>query len=238
VLRVKKIPKKDLFGIFFVIKSFGTTWDSYYGTIDALRPLFELKDFKKNISGFYINRIDGLVRISYFVSEENKQRAISIFKNFFKVNTISEVKIQRPTKTIVAEQYGGEELEERFRDFLALETQIGLELTKADLLHVKRLFATYCWQVRIASSPVKKHFEPTFNKYSQSYFSLTNTEKKRFLRELEERPNWAHMMVNFILGLDFKTYLFRKPKSISEINTILKQCNLDFQIPLDWKPMP
>lgn len=236
MLRVKKIPKKDFFGIFFVIKSFGTTWDSYYGTIDVLRSLFELKDFDKYVSGFYINRIDELARISYFVSEENIQRAISIFQNFFKENEISEVKTEPAKKIFVAEKYGGKELEERFRYFLALETQIGLELIKADLLHSRILFATYRLQVCRAFLPVKKHFEPTFNKHSPTYVSLPNEEKEKFFDDLGWL-NWAHMMVNFVLGSDWRAIRYGRPYSISEINKILEQCNLDFQIPLDWKPM-
>ena len=235
---VSKISKEDLFGLFFVRKSYGTNWDSYYGTIDILRPLLKSKDFNKTVSGFYINHIDELVRISYFVSEGSEQKAISIFRNSFEENGISEIKAQPPTKTIVAKQYGGEELEEHFRYFLALETQIGLDLIKADLLHARSLFAAYCWQVRIASLPVTRHFEPTFKKHSQTYTSLSTTEKEQFLVELEERLSWTHMMVNFVLGLDFKIYRARGPLSILEINQILERSDLGFQIPLDWKPMP
>jgi hypothetical protein len=237
-LGISKISKEDLFGLFLVRKSCGTNWDSYYGTIDALRPLFKNEDFSKTVSGFYLNHINESVRISYFVSEESKQKAISIFQNFFEENGISEIKSQPPIKTIVADQYGGEECEERFRYFLVLETQIGLEIIEADLLHARSLFATYCWQVRLASLPVKKHFEPTFTKYSQVYASLANTEKEQFLGELEQRLSWIHMMVNFVLGLDFKIYRAIGPLSIPEINKILERSNLGFQIPLGWKSTP
>jgi hypothetical protein len=65
--------RKIFFGLSFVRKSCGTNWDSYYGTIDALRPLFKSEDFSKTVSGFYLNHINESVRISYFVSEESKQ---------------------------------------------------------------------------------------------------------------------------------------------------------------------
>jgi len=100
-LRVRKIPKEDLFGLFFIKKSYESKWDFYYGTIDALRPLFESKDFNRIISGFYINLIGESVRISYFVSEENKQKAISIFQNFFKEKEISEFEAQPATKKLL-----------------------------------------------------------------------------------------------------------------------------------------
>ena len=41
--------------------------------------------------------------------------------------------------------YGGEEL--RFRRFLFTYTLIGLEIMETDLLHARRLFATFRWQV-------------------------------------------------------------------------------------------
>lgn len=67
MLGIRKIPREDLFGLFFVRKSYGTNWDSYYGTIDALRPLLESEDFSKIVSGFYTSHINESVRISYFV---------------------------------------------------------------------------------------------------------------------------------------------------------------------------
>jgi len=199
---IQKISKEDLFGIFFVRKPDRTEWVSYYNTINALRPLLEAKGFNKIVNGFYLNHIHELVRISYFVSEANRHKAISIFQNFFKENGISEIQSQPPSELIVAEKYGGEELEERFRYFLALETRIGLELIKADLLQARILFATYCLQIRKASLPVREHFEPTFLEYSPTYASLSSEEKEQFLRDLEKRPDWTHLMVNFVLGMD------------------------------------
>jgi hypothetical protein len=70
------------------------------------------------------------------------------------------------------------------------------------------------------------------------YASLANTEKEQFLGELEQRLSWIHMMVNFVLGLDFKIYRAIGPLSIPEINKILERSNLGFQIPLGWKSTP
>ena len=97
-MRVRKIPKEDLFGLFFIKKSYESKWDFYYGTIDGLRPLFESKEFNRIISGFYVNLIGESVRISYFVSKENKQLAISIFQSFFKKKEISEFEAVPATK--------------------------------------------------------------------------------------------------------------------------------------------
>jgi len=78
VLGIRKIPREDLFGLFFVRKSYGTNWDSYYGTIDALRPLLESEDFSKIVSGFYTSHINESVRISYFVKIDKESFTIHI----------------------------------------------------------------------------------------------------------------------------------------------------------------
>jgi len=238
-LGIRKIPREDLFGLVFIKKSYGSKWDFYYNTIGALRPLFKSKDFNEIITGFYVNLIDESLRISYFVGEENKQKATSIFQNFFKEKELLEIKTEPPTKKIVAEKYGGEELEERFRYFLALETQIGLELIKADLLHARALFVTYRLQVFKGGLPLREHFEPTLLRYSPTYVSLSNEEKEQFLTDLENHPSWMHMMVNFVLGVDFRyVYPDGKPLPIPRINEILERANLGFRIPLDWKTTP
>jgi len=236
VLTVKNIPKQDLFGIFFIRKSGVTEWDSYYNTIAALRPLFNYEELIKIVSGFYLNHIDKSARISYFVSEANSEKATFMFRDFFKKNGISEIQFQPPSQAVVAAKYGGEELEERFRYFLTLETQIGLELMKADLLHGRILFATYCLQIRKASLPVRQHFEPTFVKYSPTYVSLSKDEREQFLSDLQTRLSWTHMMVNFVLGCDFQVPIDGRPHSIPEINEVLKRNDMGFQIPLGWKP--
>lgn len=248
-MEIKKISKHDLFGRFFVKKTDGTRWDSYYKTLDALRPFFGDKEFGKVVNGFYLNICGDYdsVRISYFVSKANVKKTVSLFKNFFEKTEILEIQNSVPPREIIlAKEYGGEEYEERFRNFLDLGTQIGLELISGDLLQAKILFATYRWQVRKAGLPFREHFEPTFEKYSPTYNSLSDEEKDQFFTDLEEWPNphqvdWAHMMVNFVLGCDWNKALLSpfyltpgRPLPIPEINRLIR--DLGFQIPLDWKP--
>ena len=116
----------------------------------------------------------------------NFEKSASIFKQFCRNNGISVKGSKPPKEASVAEKYGGEEFEERFRNFLVLETQIGLELINRDLLHAIFLFATYRWQVKKASLSFNKHFEPTFKKYSSTYNSLSDDEKEQFFTDLEE----------------------------------------------------
>lgn len=250
---IKRTSKDDLFGIFHVKKPDVINGVSYYKTLDALRPLFKDKEFNQIIKGFYLNVSGRLpkdfdsVRISYFVDKLNCEKVVVIFKQFFRDNGLLEIKSNEyPHEIILAKNYGGEKYEERYRNYLVLETQIGLDLIKTDLLHARILFATYRWQVRKASLPFKEHFEPIFKKYSPTYNSLSDEEKDKLFTDLAFWPNppqvdWAHMMVNFVLGFDWNwvfsdpNYLTPgKPLSIREINKIVK--NLGFQIPLDWKP--
>jgi hypothetical protein len=245
-MAIKKILREDLFGRFFVKKPDGEKWESYYKTIEALRPLFAREEFKESVNGFYLNIAGNFdtVRISYFVDEQNRDKAVSIFRQYFKDNRLLETGFAPPRTIILALHYGGEKYEERFRTFLNLETQIGLDLIKGNLLHARILFAIYRWQIRKASLPFREHFEPTFEKYSLIYNALSEEEKREFFADLKMWPNppqvdWAHMMVNFVLGCDWNTvfgdpnYLTPgKPLSISEINEIVKP--LKFQIPSDW----
>jgi hypothetical protein len=250
-MEMKRILRDDLFGIFFVKKPDGTKWQSYYNTIDSLRTLFQDEKFRKVVDGFYLNICGNFdsVRISYFISRSNSQKALSVFQHFFRNNKIVEIKpFEKPKRIVLAQFYGGGKFEEQFRNFLVLETKIGLDLIKTDLLQARILFATYRWQVRKASLSFRDHFELVFKKYSKTYNSLSEDEKDQFFTDLEEWPNppqvdWAHMMVNFVLGCDWNSifgdpnYLTpSRPLSIPEINKILSNSNLGFQIPLDWKP--
>ncbi len=214
-----------------------------------MRPLFIKHEFEEVITGFYLN-ITGdydAVRISYFVNEMDSGRAVAVFRDYFKKTNLVEItEHESPREIIIARQYGGQEFEEDFRIYLNLYSQIGLELLQADLLHSRILFATYRWQVRKASLPFRKHFEPTFERFSPTYNSFTEDEKQYFISLLENWPNppqvdWAHMMVNMIVGYDWM-WVFRDPNyltpdnplSIPEINKFVRP--LGFQIPLDWRP--
>jgi hypothetical protein len=189
-----------------------------------------------------LNHINNSVRISYFVDEKECDKAISVFRAFFTNNKMLETEnFSFPHKDIIAEKYGGLSYEQRFRNFLANYTQIGLELLHGNSLHSRRLFTVYRFQVRQASVPFEEYFEPTFNKYSSFYSSMSDKEKLQFFADLKEWPNyqhteWAHMMVNMIVGCDWSYPPFYAPLTITKINEILKRDNVGFQIPLTWKP--
>jgi len=57
-ITAKEIPTNDFFGIFWVKKPEWLNWNSYFKTIDALRPLFFAEEFEKVVHGFYLNHIN------------------------------------------------------------------------------------------------------------------------------------------------------------------------------------
>ena len=178
---------------------------------------------------------------------KSSEKAVSVFRDYFKQNHLVEIKEHSfPNETVIARKYGGKKYEADFRIYLNLYTQIGLDLLQEDLLQSKILFATYRWQVRKASLPFREHFEPTFMRFSPSYNSFSDEEKQYFFSLLEKWPNppqvdWAHMMVNMILGCDWN-WVFMDPNyltpdmplSIPEINKHVRR--LGFAIPINWRP--
>ena len=248
-----KIPKDALFGIFYVKSHDGEQFDSYYRTINLLSPLLSSSRFSETIIGFYLNFISQRyrdpcrlsIRISYFVSKSRVSDAQCMFREFLLQNGLTEAGQENPLPIVLAKDYGGPSFEEPFRNFLNLQNRIGLELINGNLLYARCLFATYRWQVRIAGLPIRAHFEPAFRRYSQTYNDLSDSEKDQFFLDLQVWPNphkvdWAHFMVNLVLGDDWHDEIFgsnyippEKPLSIPEINMKLKERG--FQIPLDWK---
>jgi hypothetical protein len=240
---MKDVPVKDLFGIFYVKKIDAFKWESkyelYYKTIDSLRELFGDREFKKVVHGFYLNNIDS-VRVSYFVDEKEIEKSMILFQEFFAKNRIQEIrKRETPHTAIVAKNYGGLGYEQRFRNFLRNYTQIGLELLQGNLLHSRRLFTVYRFQVKQKSVPFEEFFEPTFRKYSPSYVSFSDRGKSQFFNDLKtstpSTTEWAHMMINMIVGCDWNL-LPSSPIPIQEINDVLIRDNLGFRIPDAWNP--
>ena len=244
-MNLNRITETDLFGTFHLRVPGGDKYAGYYSSLDAIRPLLNSEEWKENVTGFYLNvagDFDG-VRISYWTtSPERTQQTVDEFVAEHGLEYIRNP--STPVQTRNSQQYGGEEL--RFRRFLATYTQIGLDIMEADLLNARRLFATFRLQVMIGRQPYKPHFIGTFENHSPFYNNLSDAEKDQFWLDIAHWPNppqvdWAHMMVNMVLGCDWNQ-IFQQasiaplpPLSISEINQIIR--NQGFQIPKDWQPI-
>ena len=131
-MTITEISKDDFFCRLFVKEKKGKRWECYYKTIVALRPLFISTEFNEWVNGFYLNNQGDFdtVRISYFVDDTNRQKAISVIRQYVLEAELLETKYSPPRKIVLAQKYGGRDYEERFRTFLNLETQIGLDLIK------------------------------------------------------------------------------------------------------------
>lgn len=242
---LSRLQESDLFGRFYLKVSGSRQFDTYFQTIDALRPLLNSREWNEAVTGYYINVAGNnmdTVRLSYFSSNTDAVRNYA--ESFCRQHNIIESQNpELPHATRISEGYGGEEL--RFRRFLYLYTLIGLDIMLANLLNARCLMPTFRFQIMLSRQPYKPHFQRTFEEQSSTYNSLSTEQEEQFWSDLANWPNppqvdWAHLMVNMILPGDFVNNwdYFLVPKaalSLQEINDIVK--NLGFQIPNNWSPV-
>lgn len=238
------LAETDLLGRFVLQVPDGDRFSGYYHSLDTARPLFYMEEWLASVTGFYVNVAGNFnaVRLSYFTpSPELPQIAV---EDFAEESAIEFEVAERPHAVRISRKYGNEEM--RFRRFLSTYSPIGLEIMEADLLHSRRLFATFRWQVMRARQPYRPHFSRAFEGQSPFYNSLSVQEQDQFWRDLEHWPNppqvdWAHLFVNMVLGCDWnspqvwRTFLSPEPPlPIPEINSIVEE--LGFSIPDGWEP--
>jgi hypothetical protein len=240
-----RLSESDLFGRLYLKIPDLAGFEAYFKSLDILRPFLESNDWKKSVTGYYLNAFGSLdtVRLSYFSSVPDK--VAGLIKEFCSSENIEQnYDEEQPHEVKIAEPYGGEEM--RFRIFLSTYSPIALDIMKKDLLGARCLIATFRWQITLSHVLARQHFENIFMAQSPSYNSLSLAQKEQFLLDLGYWPNppqvdWAHMMVNMILpgdwikGGKWEYFLTPKPaKTINEINDIIKELN--FQIPPGWHP--
>ena len=240
-----RVSESDLFGLFFVAVPEGVSFfpTGYYTTLEALYPLLQDEEFARFQTGYYINGINKkVVRLSYFTQPDTKDELVDTVGEFVKKNNLEHLStVEQAKPAIVAQNYGGQQLELRFRNYLSLETRIGIDVLKSNPRHAKSLMLTYRLQVVPTKSPIQPHLEPTFLKYSETYRSLNPNQKQQFWADLNFSPgttDWDHFLVNLILGIDFTPSFLQSLLSalpISEINKISSQ-EIGFVIDPKWTP--
>jgi hypothetical protein len=236
-----QLRETDLFGRFYLKKPNGGRFQGYYKSLNCMRPFLRSEDWLQSVTGYYVNVAgkQDAVRLSYWTTAPEQTR--KIVDHFVSGNGLKHIE-----KPIIPERarnsagYGGEEL--RFRRFLFTYTLIGLEIMGTDLLHARRLLATFRWQVMRAGKPYRPHFLRTFEDQSFFFNSLSAAEREQFWRDLAYWPDpnkvdWAHLFVNMVLGADwFPIYQHfhspQRPLSFSEINKLVEP--MGFQIPANW----
>jgi hypothetical protein len=239
-----RLTTSDLSGRYYLqLPAPGGPFEGYYASLEALRPMLEGEAWQAAASGYFVNVAGNFdaVRLTYFTPAPERLR--EVVEEFAAAKGLAQSQpLEPPVAATVAGGYGGEEL--RFRRFLTNYTLIGLDMLRADALHARRLFATFRWQVMAARQPYRPHFAATFERDSAFFRGLGTEEREQFWADLAHWPNppqvdWAHMMVNMILGCDWlgewKSYFCQPqaPLSIEEINARVRQQG--FEIPQDWK---
>ena len=230
----KNVSESDLVGRFFIRKPGVQGLLGYYKTIYQLLPLFKTPKFQQHVSGCYVNEpgkdIFGIVRLSYFTPPNMRAAAVQNIETFLTESKLDEIYTRTgPEEDHVARDYGGDEFELPFRKFLALETRIGLELVDANHLEVQSLLIKFRRQKPRNSSEIYTYFDPIFQK-SGTYCDLSIQEKDFLWENLSRNPpssrsDWAHFLVNLILGFDPPPFL-----SNVEIAKDLKSRKLPFRI--------
>jgi len=241
---LSRLQETDLFGRFYLKVQGSRQFDTYFQTIDALRPLLSSKEWGDAVTGYYINVAGNMDtgRLSYFTTNADAVRNCA--ESFCRQHNIVESQnSELPHATRISERYGGEEL--RFRRFLCLYTLIGLDIMLANLLNARCLMATFRLQVMLSRQQYRPHFQRTFEKQSPTYNSLSTEQKEQFWQDLSNWPipqqvDWAHMMVNMILPGDFiaRWNCFLTPQtalSIAQVNDIVR--SMGFTIPDAWRPL-
>ena len=239
-----RLPQEsDLFGRFFLKAGTSGRFSGYYESVDALRPLLADREWQDTVTGSYINvagEFDA-ARLSYFVHADCVDSVVSCVESFTKVSGLVHVREpEHAHELAISAQYGNEE--SRFRRFLTVSAAIGLQIMHADLINARCLLATFRWRVMRDRRPCEPHFHPTFERDSAVFRSLSASEQEQLWRDLEHWPNppqvdWAHMMVNLVLGCDWDNKFFlvqKEPLPIDEINRLV--ADQGFQIPLHWAP--
>lgn len=236
-----QLRETDLFGRFYLKKPNGGRFQGYYESLNGMRPFLRSKEWLQSVTGYYVNVAgkQDAVRLSYWTTTPQQTRKIvDLFVSQNGLKHIEEPTIPEHAKNSAG--YGGEEL--RFRRFLVTYTLIGLEIMETDLLHARRLLATFRWQVMRAGKPYRPHFLGTLEDQSFFFNSLSTSEKEQFWRDLAYWPDpnkvdWAHLFVNMVLAADWfpvwqHFHSPQAPLSFSEINQLVEP--MGFQIPKNW----
>jgi len=177
------------------------------------------------------------LRLSFFTSPPSQVK--DLVTDFVSREELEFAKEPEPPSQIkIAQKYGGEE--SRFRCYLSTYPLIGLDIMGADLLHARCLLATLRLQLTVVRAPYRNHLRHTFESQSPFYNSLSTVEKDQLWKDLDHRPpQWDHMFVNMVLGMDFEPNELLEceaPLSIPEINSVLIKLRFGFQIPEGWTP--
>ena len=242
---VTDISKDDLVGEWWIEPVGGESMNWLEATsraIDGLRPLL-IKPFTETITGYYVSRniIPNSLHVVRFFSfvERNQSENVSEGVDKF-IRQSPDIKHSQktchPCIQPLAIMYGGQQFEERFRRFLALNTYITLELMEKDVELARQLAITSLFWIFNKRKSYRDHFEPSFVKFSSTYKTLSNEQRDNYWEDFGVEPEhgtrWAHMYENLALGaFSPKPLKANYEYSIEEINSDYKGI---YELPVGW----
>jgi hypothetical protein len=225
----------DLLGIFYLLGQGESMDESYFSAIQSMRTLFAMPEFSRLVIGYYLSNKDGFLRLSYFAHPENGKAAHKIIEEFVKSSGIIEPRdseISRINSKLASNL--------EFREFLDTYTQISLDLIKDELEYARKLmlWIRFVLQPNLLLSGNQPEMLTKLNdslmKRSSTYSKMSSTNRTKFLDHLTkpDKNDWAHMMVNFLIGPDPRWQSWSNEK----INRWLSDNKIPISFPDDWQP--
>ena len=187
----------------------GSCLEDYYQTIFDLRSLFDSPLWRSSVTGFYLNCISckpytHTVRIAYLVSTMTTA-PVDIYEAYAQQNGLVTAGFDEltPAVSVYTSYYGGDEL--LFRRYLATYSWIGMDLLESNFENSTRLFAQLRKQPR---ATYRAFLEPAFLAQSPFFAAMPGKDQEEFWQSFVSWPkspaDWAHMMVNMMIGKDEK----------------------------------
>lgn len=177
----------------------------YYDSVATLRPLLQNTQWNDSVTGFYLFRYQQvphreprppLLRLTFFVSSEQQaDRA-------FELTNSIPLKIWRTALPVREHLLKGKSdaTEYRFRRFLCLATQIGLEVMETALVDAQQLYRNFQSGPSYSWGAHRDEFVQFVQQHSLSFRELSKEQKAGFIADTEFNATWSHNFVGVIVG--------------------------------------
>ncbi len=193
----------------YTILDEGESLADYYKTVSVLREFFTSPEWSSSVTGFYLNAITRdpyhvTVRIAYMVASMTT-RPVDSYQAYADQKGLVTVGFDElePREGLFTNYYGGDEL--LFRRYLATYSWIGMDLLENDFENSTRLFSELRKQPRAS---YRNFLEQTFLTKSPYFAGMPKADQEEFWQSFVSWPksntDWAHMMVNMMIGRDQK----------------------------------
>lgn len=204
-----RVSVRDYSARIYTIINKGENLADYYKTVSILRDFFVSLEWINSVTGFYLNAITRepyhvTVRIAYMVAAMTT-KPVDSYQAYADRKGLVTVGFDElePREGVITDYYGGDEL--LFRRYLATYSWIGMDLLENDFDNSTRLFSELRKQPR---ATYRVFLEPAFLAKSPYFAAMSKADQEEFWMSFMSWPksntDWAHMMVNMMIGRDQK----------------------------------